>query len=159
VSVSTIESSTVAEEGHLHWALAKETHGSAFDVPQYERNRIALIQQGMYVIMANDGKAPVFKTMRAFGIPEDICLYLISKYCGEVDGADDVSLVSNSRKDKYQAFEEWSRSHIGEQFSTQTLAEESGFSYPTILKFLKESPLFKRVKNGWWEPVVVETRH
>ena len=157
-TLTEIDSSTVAEENAGQWATAVEIWGDKFSVPREEVGRIQQLIQGMYVLMGLDSSVAPFKALRAFGIPEDTCHYLIGKYCPTEVGADDEAASMNRRK-KYAAFEEWAREHVGEQFSTQALADVSGFSYPTVLKFVKESPLFKRVKNGWWEPVVVETRH
>lgn len=154
--LTSIDATTVAEENNELWSEAVEQYGSVFSVPRNEVARIHTVIQGMWVLAGVDTNAPAFKSLRNYGIPEDTCRYLLDKYADGVEVMTEAE-ITNRRK-KYAAFEDWSRDHIGEQFSTQTLAEESGFSYPTILKFLKESPLFKRVKNGWWEPVVVETR-
>lgn len=55
------------------------------------------------------------------------------------------------RADKYEALLEWAKDHLFEQFTTEQIVEVSGFSYPTTLKFLQESPTFRKVKKGLWE--------
>ncbi len=55
------------------------------------------------------------------------------------------------RADKYDALLEWAKDHLFEQFTTEQIVEVSGFSYPTTLKFLQESPTFRKVKKGLWE--------
>ena len=55
------------------------------------------------------------------------------------------------RADKYDALLEWASDHLFEQFTTEQIVEISGFSYPTTLKFLQESPTFRKVKKGLWE--------
>ena len=62
-----------------------------------------------------------------------------------------VKPAENGRAEKYADFEEWSNEHEGEQFSTQELAEKSGFSQQTVLKYLKTSAHFTKVKSGWYE--------
>lgn len=57
----------------------------------------------------------------------------------------------NKRADKYDALLEWAKDHLFEQFTTEQIVEVSGFSYPTTLKFLQESPTFRKVKKGLWE--------
>lgn len=57
----------------------------------------------------------------------------------------------NKRSDKYDALLEWASDHLFEQFTTEQIVEVSGFSYPTTLKFLQESPTFRKVKKGLWE--------
>lgn len=65
-------------------------------------------------------------------------------------------LESNSsaltkRSDRYDALLDWSKDHLFEQFTTEQIVEISGFSYPTTLKFIQESPTFRKVKKGLWE--------
>ena len=48
-------------------------------------------------------------------------------------------------------FETWARQHEGEQFSTSDLAEKSGFSSQTVLKYLKTSTHFIKIKQGLYE--------
>lgn len=55
------------------------------------------------------------------------------------------------RADKYDALLDWAKDHLFEQFTTEQIVEVSGFSYPTTLKFLQESPTFRKVKKGLWE--------
>lgn len=57
----------------------------------------------------------------------------------------------NRRADKYDALLDWAKDHLFEQFTTDQLVEVSGFSYPTTLKFLQESPTFRKIKKGIWE--------
>ena len=55
------------------------------------------------------------------------------------------------RSDKYDALLDWAKDHLFEQFTTEQIVEVSGFSYQTTLKFLQESPTFRKVKKGLWE--------
>jgi hypothetical protein len=59
--------------------------------------------------------------------------------------------LMNKRADKYDALLEWAKDHLFEQFTTEELVEQSGFSYATTLKFLQESPTFRKIKKGLWE--------
>lgn len=62
-----------------------------------------------------------------------------------------VKPAENGRAEKYADFEEWARQHEGEQFSTSDLAEKSGFSPQTVLKYLKTSAHFIKIKQGLYE--------
>ena len=62
-----------------------------------------------------------------------------------------VKPAENGRAEKYADFEEWARQHEGEQFSTSDLAEKSGFSSQTVLKYLKTSAHFIKIKQGLYE--------
>jgi hypothetical protein len=62
-----------------------------------------------------------------------------------------VKVAENGRAEQYADFEEWSGDHEGEQFSTQELVEKSGFSSQTVLKYLKTSAHFTKIKSGLYE--------
>ena len=62
-----------------------------------------------------------------------------------------VKPAGNGRAEKYADFEAWARQHEGEQFSTSDLAEKSGFSSQTVLKYLKTSTHFIKIKQGLYE--------
>lgn len=55
------------------------------------------------------------------------------------------------RSDKYDALLAWAKDRLFEQFTTEQIVEVSGFSYPTTLKFLQQSPTFRKIKKGLWE--------
>lgn len=62
-----------------------------------------------------------------------------------------VKPVGNARAEKYADLEEWAHLHKCEQFTTAQLAEQAGFSTATILKYLKTSQHFTKVKQGLYE--------
>lgn len=55
-----------------------------------------------------------------------------------------------TRASRYDAFELWAGMHVDETFTTQELADVSGFSVATITKHLTESLIFEKVKRGQW---------
>lgn len=56
------------------------------------------------------------------------------------------------RVDKYAACIEWCETHPYEQLTPDMLAEVSGFSRSTALKFIQDRlDLFRWVKRGWYE--------
>ena len=56
-----------------------------------------------------------------------------------------------NRKSQYRDFERFAVERVFEQFTTAQLAEQSGFSQATVLKFVKTSPYFHKVKKGLYE--------
>jgi hypothetical protein len=64
---------------------------------------------------------------------------------------EEVVVKAEKRSDKYDAFIDWSKAHLFEQYTTEQLVEISGFSYPTTLKFIQDSPVFRKIKKGLWE--------
>lgn len=59
--------------------------------------------------------------------------------------------ATQSRSQRYAAFVNWARAHDGEQFTTEQLVEQSGFSYQTTLKFIDSHPNFNKIKKGLYE--------
>ena len=62
-----------------------------------------------------------------------------------------VKPAESNRAEKYADLEEWAAEHKCEQFTTAQLAEKSGFSTQTILKYLKTSQHFTKIKQGLYE--------
>lgn len=62
-----------------------------------------------------------------------------------------VKPAENGRAEKYADLEEWAGRHKCEQFTTAQLAEKSGFSTATILKYLKTTQHFTKIKSGLYE--------
>ena len=62
-----------------------------------------------------------------------------------------VKPAESDRAEKYADFEEWAAEHQCEQFTTAQLAEKSGFSTQTVLKYLKTSQHFTKIKQGLYE--------
>ena len=58
---------------------------------------------------------------------------------------------SHTRSQRYTAFVNWARAHDGEQFTTEELVAQSGFSYQTTLKFIDSHPNFNKIKKGLYE--------
>jgi hypothetical protein len=56
----------------------------------------------------------------------------------------------SSRAARYSAFEMWAGAHQNEVFTTSQLTDISGFSTPTLLKYLESSLIFEKVKRGTW---------
>jgi hypothetical protein len=62
-----------------------------------------------------------------------------------------VKPAENGRAEKYADFEEWASQHRCEQFTTAQLVEKSGFSSQTVLKYLKTTTHFTKIKQGLYE--------
>ena len=56
-----------------------------------------------------------------------------------------------TREQKFNKFLKWANEHHFEQYTTEQLSEKSGFSYQTTLKYLQETPTFRKLKKGLWE--------
>lgn len=56
------------------------------------------------------------------------------------------------RTDKYQSIIDWTKDHLFEQVTANTIMEVGEISYPTALKFIGDRPdLFRKLKRGLYE--------
>ena len=135
------------------WAEAELKYGSKFKVPAEEQFAMGAKLRALYCLQSWDGKGSPIVHLAFYNIPQDILLQVVGEYCGiEVD-VDDVKAETKTEKrsDKWDAFVRWSKEHLFEQFTTEDLVAQSGFSYPTTLKYIQTSPVFRKIKKGLWE--------
>ena len=133
------------------WEDAVERYGDKFKVPSDEINRMSTHIRALYVLQGWNGSGNLARHLSTYSIPAEVIADIVSEYCDEVLDANELLTPRPRRADKYDALLAWSKDHLFEQFSTEQLVEVSGFSYPTTLKFLQESPTFRKVKKGLWE--------
>lgn len=135
------------------WAIAEQKYETKFKVPTEEHNRNSSYIRALYCLQKWDGKGSAVPTLIYYNIPEDVIAEVVKIYCGVELNVEDVleETKTEKRADKWDAFVRWSKGHLFEQFTTEQLAEECGFSYPTTLKYLQESPVFRKIKKGLWE--------
>ena len=133
------------------WEDAIERHGDKFKVPSDEVNRISQQTRALYVLMGWNGTGSPARLLSSYSIPTDIITDLVAEYYDETVAVEELTTPRPKRADKYDAMLDWARGHLFEQYTTEQLVEISGFSYPTTLKFLQDSPTFRKVKKGLWE--------
>ena len=107
------------------WEDAIERHGDKFKVPSDEVNRISQQTRALYVLMGWNGTGSPARLLSSYSIPTDIITDLVAEYYDETVAVEELTTPRPKRADKY--------------------------SYPTTLKFLQDSPTFRKVKKGLWE--------
>ena len=133
------------------WEDAVERHGDKFKVPSDEVNLISQQTRALYVLMGWNGTGSPARLLSSYSIPTDIIADLVEEYYDETVAVEELTTPRPKRADKYDAMLGWAKGHLFEQYTTEQLVEISGFSYPTTLKFLQDSPTFRKVKKGLWE--------
>lgn len=153
----SISESHVDSVHHKMWDEAIAEYGDKFRVPREVSQKISDYTRALHVLYIwnrDAGKGNPVRQLVSYGIPESIITEVAPIYCG-VTFDEDVSVVEEvrveKRADKWDAFLKWASQHHFEQFTTEQLAEQSGFSYQTTLKYLQESPTFRKIKKGLWE--------
>lgn len=137
------------------WADAITVHGDARKVPENLAQEISDYVRGMYVLQTwrkNGSLGSALKFMNSYSLSQETIVKLAEKYCG-IESIEDVQaeLVVERRADKWDAFLSWAKTQVFKQFTTEQLCKKSGFSYQTTLKYLQESPSFRKIQKGVWE--------
>lgn len=153
-------STTISNEMLKHtmltkWADASKTYGDGWSVPRDESFALGEYERAMHILLLwkNEGeKGNPIRQLRAYGVMESVIIQIVADWCDMTITEDVLSEVkTEKRSDKYNAFTDWTKDKVGQQFTTDALVAEAGFSYITVLKFLGESPHFRKIKKGLWE--------
>lgn len=119
-----------------------------------EMTQIQETVRGLYVLEMwerNGRSGSPLAMLKHYSVMDSVVATLTEKYIPKNLSAPEVTAKTESRKNKWGAFDKWSQEHQGEQYTTEQLVEISRFSYPTTLKYVSESPLFVKVKKGLWQ--------
>lgn len=150
-----ISSDLLKEAMQKKWADASKTYGDKWSLPRDESFSLGEYERAMHILLSwkvEGEKGNPVRMLRSYGVMESIILQVVADWCDMTITEDDLSEVkTEKRSDKYNAFIEWTKDKVGQQFTTDALVEEAGFSYITVLKFLGESPHFRKIKKGLWE--------
>ena len=89
--------------------------------------------------------------LNSYSDHEQVIPVLVTDYLGKEVCAKPEELRVETREQKFNKFLKWANEHHFEQYTTEQLTEQSGFSYQTTLKYLQETPTFRKLKKGLWE--------
>lgn len=136
------------------WKSAAERHGSKFRVPLDEQHRLSELVRGLYVLQAWQARGcqgnPV-KFMTEYSVSRGVIETLVPVYIGKDKLVEAAEIKPVKRADKWRALEEWAKKNTYHEISTEQLVEIAGFSYQTVLNYLKTSPYFRKIQRGQWE--------
>jgi hypothetical protein len=133
------------------WDEAIEVYGDKFKVPFEVIQEMSQQTRALYVLQTWNGSGNPARYLATYSIPTEVITQVVAEYCNEIVSEDELMSPKPRRADKYDAFLDWTKDHLFEQFTTEQLEEVSGFSYATTLKFISESPTFRKIKKGLWE--------
>lgn len=145
---------TLETINNLHsklWDEAVKEYGDKFSVPFEKIHEMSQQTRALYVLQTWNGSGNPARHLASYSIPTDVITQVVAEYCNETISEDELLTPRPRRADKYDAFLDWTKDHLFEQFTTEQLEEVSGFSYQTTLKFISESPNFRKIKKGLWE--------
>lgn len=127
--------------------LLESRYGSLFRAPSEEIRENSERLRAFYVIQKYGGSI-TRHILSQYMVPPSIAEAVLAEVGGE--GIADVGRKM-TRADQYKAFEKWASEHDSEQYTTDQLVAESGFSYQTTLRFIDGNPHFHKIKKGLYE--------
>jgi hypothetical protein len=137
------------------WRDAAAKHGTIYKVPRDESARMGELIRGLYVMQVwqqTPSAGNVVRFMRDYSISTPVIEYLVSEYLGKERLKEAVQEKKPERRaDKWKALEEWCKNNLYKEVTTEEIVGLSGFSYPTVLNYLKTSPYFRKIQRGSWE--------
>ncbi len=137
------------------WETASKLYGDKFSIPKEERFKLGEHERALHVLLVwkREGeKGNPARTLRTYGINESTTAEVLADWCDMAITEEEVADIKvEKRADKYDSFIDWTKDKLFEQYTTEALVEVAGFSYPTVLKFIQDSPYFRKVKKGLWE--------
>lgn len=127
--------------------LLEDKYGSVFRAPSEEVRDNSERLRAFYVIQKYGG-AVTRHILSQYMVPPSIAEAVLTEV-----GSEGIAEMGKkvTRADLYKAFEKWASEHDSEQFTTDQLVKESGFSYQTTLRFIEANPHFHKVKRGLYE--------
>lgn len=146
--IEPITDKSIQEEHQALWDNAVSEYGEVTKVPMGIVLEISFRLRAMSCLASWDGSGRASKHLSTYMVPPHIAGDLITRFCSPEEQEE---APTEKRADKYQAIIDWATDHLFEQVTTEQMVELGQFSYPTTLKFLQESPYFRKVKKGLWE--------
>lgn|GEM_PF-3162122 len=132
------------------WEEAVEKHGSASSVPFNETMAISERYRAMHCIMINPGTDPI-QVMRNYNVQPAAIKFVAEEILDLKVDAEAPLEARQKIADKYKSLDQWAYDHPLEQVVPDVLVEMSGLSYASVMKYLKDTPRYKKVKNGLYE--------
>lgn len=128
-------------------ARLDEKYGSVFRAPSDEVRENSERLRAFHIIQKYGG-AITRQTLSQYMVPPSIASEVLAEV--GIDGVVEMG-KKVTRADQYKELEEWASEHDSEQFTTEQLVAQSGFSYQTTLRFIDGNPHFHKVKKGLYE--------
>lgn len=156
MSTTTLTSELIPATMQLRWDDAKKNYEDLWLMPKDERFAINEYERALHVLNSwrTDGqKGSPIRFMRSYGVMENVIIEVVAEWCDMKITEEEIieEVKTEKRADKYDALISWTKDKVGQQYTTDSVVEVAGFSYPTVLKFLQESPHFRKIKKGLWE--------
>jgi hypothetical protein len=151
--VKQITDDYITREWDKIWDELESEHGSMFSVPIDVRNVASEKLRALNVVQQWQKESPnssLVAFLNLYSVSDAAIDWILQNHATGAVKKDAPTEKPQSRKQKWGAFTKWAKSQAGQEFTTEQLAEVSGFSYAATLSFIKSNPLFLKVKKGVW---------
>jgi len=146
---------TIIDDYHAElWRSATERAGSIYRVPQDEVQRIGELARGLYVLQTwqqRGSQGSAVRFLNEYSLSSGVIETLVAGFVGKQALAEVKESAPVKRADKWKALETWAKNNLYHEVSTEEIVEVAGFSYQTVLNYIKTSGYFKQIKKGLWE--------
>jgi hypothetical protein len=124
-----------------------EEYGNPSNVPTEEQYLAGERLRAGYALASNPSTNPT-EVFRTYSIDRRVWGF----YLDAVPEEAQIFGKRQKRTDKYQSIIDWTKDHLFEQVTANTIMEVGEISYPTALKFISDRPdLFRKLKRGLYE--------
>jgi hypothetical protein len=145
----------VSKHTEKMWQEAIEKYGSEYSVPSDVAGHISEIYRALHVVRISSDSGNLVRALESYSISEKAIKEVVTDILKVKSAIKSLTVEERTpkkkRADKWGAFLEWAKKHPYEEFTTDELVKVSGFSYPTTLKYIQQSPAFTKIKKGRWE--------
>lgn len=139
-----IERATALRQARFDELL--EEYGDYSSIPYDEVHLINEELRAVYCFSTSP-TMPTMEVLKYYNIDRRIWNRFLDNF------TDDTRIVAKKKRtDKYQSIIDWTKDHLFEQVTPQTIMDLADISYPTALKFINDRPdIFRKVKRGLYE--------
>lgn len=136
--------------------LFREAKERAWLTPNFdsEVTLISDIARGLFTLEVWQNNGSVGNPMRIlkeYSVSQDAIDVIVAEFLGPVYVEQAEKNVPARRVDKWALLEAWAKKNTFQEVDVAQLIEITGFSYKTILNYLKTSSYFRKIKNGKYE--------
>lgn len=148
---TTIDANAVHQQ---MWDAAIAEHGSVYAVPPSHADHISEVVRGLTILNGwSGGPNAALAELTSYMVREAAKVEVLAmlNLKATVKQDDTALAVPTSRAARYRRLDDLAATNFAKEFTTEELMEQSGFSYPTILKYLKDSRCWRKAGRGRWE--------
>lgn len=139
------------------WDSYKKKYTNLFRVPREENYYAGELVRALYVVLGwqrSGSNGNPLSHLKGYSVDDNIAREVVEKHLGQKiqkKEADRQPAAAKGNKAKLEALISNAVKNYGKQFTTEQLAEISGFSAQTVVKHLRALKYYRKIKRGLYE--------